>query len=88
MKIETKTTSKQNKEPVEEKVRQRRILLSLRQVIERTGLSGTTIWRMENRGEFPARVQISENRVGWYEDEIDEFIDSRPRVAVAGEIQE
>jgi prophage regulatory protein len=76
MEIKTKTTSKppgQN-------------LLKLRQVIERTGLSGTTIWRMEGRGKFPSKVQISENRVGWHEAEIDGFIESRPRVAVAGEV--
>ena len=88
MKIETKETSKQAKELDEEKARGRRVLLSIRQVIERTGLSGTTIWRMENRGEFPARVQISENRVGWYSDEIDEFIESRPRIGSAEGVQE
>ncbi len=48
-------------------------------VIERTGLSGPQIWRLEKAGSFPARVQISVGAVGWFEDEIDAWIDARPR---------
>lgn len=35
-----------------------------------TGLSPTTIWRLERRGEFPARAQLSPGAVGWFRDEV------------------
>lgn len=37
-----------------------------------TGLSRTTIWRLERAGRFPQRLRLSSNRVGWYQDEIEE----------------
>lgn len=46
-----------------------------------SGLSRVSIWRMERLGQFPARIQVSTNRVGWYGSEILEWINSRPRVS-------
>lgn len=43
-------------------------------------LSRPTIWREEKEGRFPARVQLTGNRVGWNGNEIKAWIDSRPRV--------
>jgi prophage regulatory protein len=54
-------------------------LLSSKEVQKRTGLSSVTIWRQERAGEFPERVNITPSRVGWIEEEIDEWIASRPR---------
>lgn len=34
------------------------------------GLSRTTIWRMQRTGDFPAAVQVSPNRVGWWQSEL------------------
>jgi prophage regulatory protein len=45
-----------------------------------TGLSRPTIWRMERKGRFPSRVQLGASSVGWREDEIWAWINSRPRV--------
>ena len=45
-----------------------------------TGLSGVTLWRLERAGKFPARVQLSGNRVGRHGHEVQEWIKSRPRV--------
>ncbi len=42
-----------------------------------TGLSRTTRWRLERKGEFPPRRQLSENAVGWLESEIRVWIASR-----------
>ena len=47
-------------------------------VKEMTGLSNVTRWRMEKRGEFPRRRQISPNRVAYLESEVLEWMDSRP----------
>jgi prophage regulatory protein len=57
-----------------------RSILRKRTVRQRTGLSDTTIWRLEKAGDFPARVQITEaGAVGWYEDEIDAWVHDRVR---------
>jgi prophage regulatory protein len=44
------------------------------------GYSDTQIWRLERAGQFPQRVQLTEGgAVGWYEDEINAWVDSRIR---------
>ena len=35
-----------------------------------SGLSRTTVWRMQKAGDFPACVQVSSNRVGWWQSEL------------------
>lgn len=52
-------------------------LLRFPTVRERTGLSRSTIWRLERRGEFPRHRRISANAVAWVEDEIMQWIQSR-----------
>ena len=54
-------------------------ILNPSEVVEKTGLSRVTLWRLEKSGQFPERVNLTEARVGWAEDEIDEWIKSRPR---------
>ncbi|MDX2469735.1 MAG: AlpA family phage regulatory protein [SAR324 cluster bacterium] len=39
-----------------------------------TGLSRTTIWRLERKGVFPKRVQISARAVGWKLSEVQDWI--------------
>jgi predicted DNA-binding transcriptional regulator AlpA len=39
------------------------------------------VLRKESKGEFPKRVQLGPNRVAWWQDEIDEWLASRPRGA-------
>lgn len=59
-----------------------RSILRKRAVWQRTGLSDTTIWRLEKAGEFPARLTITEGgSVGWYEDEINAWVHDRVRGA-------
>ncbi len=41
------------------------------------GLSRTTLWRLENKGEFPKRVSLGGNSVGWKLSEIKQWIDER-----------
>jgi prophage regulatory protein len=53
------------------------------QVKEITGLSRVTRWRLERDGQFPKRVQLGKRAVGWREDEIEAFIENRPRVGVS-----
>ena len=49
-------------------------------VRRKTGLSDTTIWRLERDGEFPARIRITEaGAVGWVEAEVDRWVHERVR---------
>ena len=36
-------------------------------------------WRDIRAGTFPAPIELGPNSVGWYEDEIDDWLASRPR---------
>ena len=49
-------------------------LLSRDEVLKRTSLSRATLWRMEDRGDFPRRVRISANRVAYDSDAVDGWI--------------
>ncbi len=51
-------------------------------VTERTGYSRVQTWRKarDPEDDFPAPVQLGAHAIGWYEDEIDAWIASRPRV--------
>lgn len=48
--------------------------LRFRAIRDRTGLSRSTIWRLERRGEFPRHRRISANAVGWLEQEINDWM--------------
>lgn len=42
-----------------------------------TGLSRTSIWRLERAGNFPHRVQLSAGAVGWRMSEVQAWLDGR-----------
>lgn len=50
------------------------------ELLEVTGLSATTIWRLEKSGNFPARRQTSPNSVSWIESEVQSWLESRQPV--------
>jgi len=52
--------------------------LRIRQVIQLTGLSRMTIYRLELAGQFPQRRRLSENSVAWLESDIESWADARP----------
>lgn len=45
-------------------------LLRCRKVDRRTGLSRSSIWRLEHRGAFPKRSRVSVNVVAWVERDV------------------
>lgn len=51
------------------------------EVKERSGLSRTQIWRKSTDplDDFPAAVELGSNSIGWFEDEINVWLESRPR---------
>lgn len=53
-------------------------ILRVEQVQDRTGLSRTTIWRLEQRNQFPRHCRISARAIGWREADITRWIEERP----------
>jgi len=49
-------------------------ILRLGSVLERTGLSRSTLYRKMQAGGFPAQVQISERCIGWRESDIERWL--------------
>ena len=49
-------------------------IMRLNEVKAVTGLSKTTIYRFEKEGRFPSRVSLGERSVGWFEDDIEDFL--------------
>jgi prophage regulatory protein len=56
-----------------------RVIIRRPVVRQRTGYSDSQRDRLEKKGEFPQRVQLGERAVGWYEDEVDQWIRARVR---------
>ncbi len=55
-----------------------RTILRLREVMRRAGVGKSTIYDRMKKGQFPPQRKLLEgsDSVGWYEDEIDAYIDS------------
>jgi prophage regulatory protein len=51
--------------------------LRIEEVKAFTGLSRSTIWRLERDGHFPKRIRISRRAVAWRATEIEAWIGSR-----------
>ena len=47
------------------------------ELIHKAGLSLSTIWRLEQSGEFPLRRALGPNSVGWLESEVDHWLQTR-----------
>ena len=54
-------------------------LLPLRDVIEMTAMSRSQIYALIAVGEFPRPVRVGVRAVRWIEDEVIEFVATRPR---------
>ena len=54
--------------------------LRRKEVCKYTGLSPTTLWRLEKAGKFPARIKLSANTVGWSERAVSNWLESRKPV--------
>lgn len=50
-----------------------------------TSLSRTSIWRGVREGWFPPPVEVSPGRIAWYADEVETWIQSRPRKRISPE---
>ncbi|WP_420443890.1 helix-turn-helix transcriptional regulator [Candidatus Poriferisodalis sp.] len=60
------------------------LLLSRTQIERLTGLSCSSLYRAMRRGEFPEPLRIGHRSVRWRADEIQAWIDGRPRASGIG----
>lgn len=49
-------------------------ILRLKTVLDRTGLSRSTLYRKIERGSFPKQVRISERCIGWRESDLEQWL--------------
>jgi prophage regulatory protein len=54
-----------------------RRVLRLPQVLLKTGLGRDSIYRGGHEGWFPKPIKLSERASGWFEDEVDSFLEHR-----------
>ena len=66
---------------IERETRAQVRFLRLPEVLDRTGLSRSTIYVRLDRGLFPRPVSLGARAVGWLESEVDEWI--RERIAAS-----
>ena len=58
--------------------RKKRKILRLKEVLDRTGLSRTTLWRRVKSGQFPPPVRLGgpdSRAVGWLAEDLDDWFD-------------
>ncbi len=55
-------------------------IIRAKEVQEMIGISRTTLWRMEKKGEFPRRVSLGVGSVGWRLGEVKQWINQRETV--------
>ena len=54
-------------------------------LVQQTGLSRSTLRRMEIAGTLPPRVKLGAYCVGWHSTDVDEWLNSLPRAHQAGD---
>ena len=59
-------------------------VLRFPQVRERTGLSRSTVYRRIRCAKFPVPLDLGNGRLGWLEQEVDEWVAARPRYVPQG----
>ena len=60
--------------------------LRLPEVLERTGLSRSTIYVRLDQGRFPRPVSLGGRAVGWIEAEVDEWIREQIEASRGGDV--
>lgn len=65
-------------------------LINRAEVLDRVGLSYPTVWQMMRRNQFPRSLKLGEgqfSRVAWVEEEVESWIQSRPRQELKGDTE-
>ncbi|ODS23695.1 hypothetical protein AB835_07645 [Candidatus Endobugula sertula] len=52
-------------------------ILRAHEVQKIVGVSRSTIWRMERKGQFPARLPLGTGSIGWLKSDIEAWMQNR-----------
>lgn len=52
-------------------------ILRPKQAAKFLSLSLSTLWRLQQHGDFPKKIQLSSKAVGWFEDDIATWLESK-----------
>lgn len=52
-------------------------IIRLPEVVERTGISRSLIYRLIKEGSFPEQIHTSKRTSGWLESEVNDWVQSR-----------
>ncbi len=52
-------------------------IIRVKEVLDLTGLSRTTLWRLEKKGQFPTRLPLTAGSVGWRLREVQAWIEKK-----------
>jgi prophage regulatory protein len=52
-------------------------VITAKELSNRVPYSPVQIWRLEKTGDFPRRIQLGPNRVGWVEEEVEAWLRTR-----------
>ncbi|MER9209181.1 AlpA family phage regulatory protein [Mesorhizobium sp. M0771] len=63
-------------------------ILSLAGVRELIPLSRSQIFRLERAGQFPSRIRIGMRRIGWFDSDIEEWLDGRRNASGAKAVRD
>jgi prophage regulatory protein len=55
-------------------------ILRSKNVQSKTGYSRMQIHRLERAGDFPPRVRLGPNSVGWLESEVDDWLEKKVKI--------
>jgi prophage regulatory protein len=53
--------------------------IRLPDVLAKTGLAASSIWRLAQRGHFPAPIKLSPGCTAWFEHEIDDWLNAKAK---------
>ena len=56
-----------------------RKVIRIAQVLGMTGLSRGTLYRFVGENSFPQPLQLGPRLLGWFEDEVEAWLEARPR---------
>ena len=52
-------------------------LISMKELMHKTSLARSTIYKYLSEGNFPKSVSLGPNKVAWLESEVDEWIEEK-----------
>jgi prophage regulatory protein len=72
-------TARMTQQPKPEPIHRTSRIIRKPALAERIGVHHMTIWRWCKSGTFPKPVRLGANSIGWYEHEIEEWLNNRSR---------